>query len=454
MSGEERSRHAVAVIGGATAGAEVAGRLAAQGAEVAVFEQNDRPYGKIEDGLPRWHVHLRKKEYGLIDQRLDRPGVHLVPRTKIGRDIPFGDLASRWGFSAVVLAVGAWRDRPLPVADIDRFVGRGLVYQNPFIYWFNHCIEKDYRGPAYEALDDAIVVGGGLASIDVVKALQLETTRRALAERGIDEEMLKLEVRGIPDVLASHGLGWEELGLRGCTLVYRRRPEDMPLVEAPEGADAARLAKVAEGRRKILDKAMRKYCFKMLSRLAPQGPIADGDRLVGLVCRRTRIEEGRIAGLTDETVEVRGSMVLSSIGSVPEPLEGIPMKGDLFQFTDWKLGRLAQYDHVFSAGNVVTGKGNIVASRKHGAEVAGYVIEQFLGLGDADHRGEEALAAPARQAAQAFADAVAREIAERPRLEPPALARLLAKVGEAQKAAGYDGDYRAWIRRVTPPDLV
>ena len=48
---------------------------------------------------------------------------------------------------------------------------------------------------------------------------------------------------------------------------------------APEGADAARLAKVTGGRRKILDKAMRKYCFKMLSRLAPQAPIVEDDRL-------------------------------------------------------------------------------------------------------------------------------------------------------------------------------
>jgi hypothetical protein len=228
----------------------------------------------------------------------------------------------------------------------------------------------------------------------------------------------------------------------------------MPLVEAPEGADAARLAKVAEGRKKILDKAARKYCFRMLSRLAPQAPIVEGDRLVGLVFRRTRIEEGRIAGMTDETVEARGSMIVSSIGSVPEPLEGIPMKGDLFQFSDWKLGRLERYDHVFSAGNVVTGKGNIVASRKHGAEVAGHVIERFLGLGDAAHRGEEAIAGPGRRAAQEFADAVAREVAERPRLEPPALTRLLTKVRAAQKAAGYDGDYREWIRRVTPPDRV
>jgi NADPH-dependent glutamate synthase beta subunit-like oxidoreductase len=49
-------QHAVAVVGGATAGAEAAGMLAARGVTVVVFEQNPRPYGKIEDGLPRWHV--------------------------------------------------------------------------------------------------------------------------------------------------------------------------------------------------------------------------------------------------------------------------------------------------------------------------------------------------------------------------------------------------------------
>jgi hypothetical protein len=33
------------------------------------------------------------------------------------------------------------------------------------------------------------------------------------------------------------------------------------------------------------------------------------------------------------------------------------MKGELFGFTDWEIGRLADYPTVFSAGNVVTGKG-------------------------------------------------------------------------------------------------
>ena len=96
----------VAVIGGATAGAEVAGRLAQLGCQVVVFEQNPRPYGKIEDGLPSWHVALRRKEYGNIGDKLSRPGVHYVPNTKVGRDLDLAELANDWGFSAVVLACG------------------------------------------------------------------------------------------------------------------------------------------------------------------------------------------------------------------------------------------------------------------------------------------------------------------------------------------------------------
>src|SRR5262245_13892435 len=178
--------HSVAVIGGAVAGAEVAGALAERGAQVAVIEQNPRPYGKIEDGLPRWHVALRRKEYETIGENLSHPNVDYVPLTSIGRDVGFRELTRDWGFSAVVLACGAWRDRPLPVEGADAYVGRGLIYQNPFIIWFNHANEKGYRGPVFEPRDGALVVGGGLASIDVVKVLMLETTRARLRERGIE----------------------------------------------------------------------------------------------------------------------------------------------------------------------------------------------------------------------------------------------------------------------------
>ena len=410
----------MAVIGGAVAGAELAGTLAEAGVEVVVFDQNARPYGKIEDGLPRWHGALRRKEYESIGANLSRPSVHFVPKTAAGRDVAFRELVNDWGFTAVVLACGAWRDRPLPVEGADAYLGRGLVYQNPFIIWFNHANEKDYRGEIFEPQDGVLVVGGGLASIDVVKVLMLETARRRLAERGIEVPMLQLELKGIPKLCEAHGLRFEDLGLEGCTLFYRRRAEDMPLVEVPEGATPERAEKTLGARKKLLEKAMEKYRFKLEPLCTPEGLLVENDRLVGLRFRRTRAEAGKILP-TEETFERRGPYVISSIGSIPEPLDGIPMKGELFAFSDWQLGRLAEYPTVFSAGNVATGKGNIVASRKHSISVAKAMLAGFL--------------------------------AERPPIDPAALARLRTRVRERQAAVGYSGAYAAWIAGVTPPDL-
>jgi NADPH-dependent glutamate synthase beta subunit-like oxidoreductase len=449
---DSQPSHCVAVIGGAVAGAEVAGSLAEAGAEVVVFEQNPRPYGKIEDGLPRWHAALRRKEYQTIASRLSHPNVHFVPLTTVGRDVDFRELADSWGFSGVVLACGAWRDRPLPVDGADAYLGKGLIYQNPFVVWFNHANEAGYRGARFEPLDGTLVVGGGLASIDVAKLLMIETTRAKLAERGVEVPMLELEVKGIPKILAAHDLRFEDLGLEGCTLFYRRRAVDMPLVEMPADASPERAEKVRGSRRKLLEKAMAKYRFKMEPLCMPDGLLVEGGRLVGLRFRRTIADERRVTP-TDETFERRGSCVISSIGSVPAPIEGIPMKGELFEFVDWDLGRLAGYPKVFSTGNVATGKGNIVASRKHAKAVAETMIEAFLGLGDEGHEGEEALAEAAHAGARAAAERVAEQIRQQPPIAAQALSAIRKRVRERQQAVGYAGDFPAWLARVTPPDL-
>src|ERR1700688_699067 len=143
------SRHVMAVVGAATAGSEIARILAERGALVIVIEQNPRPYGKIEDGLPRWHHKQRQDEYQRINSKLVHPNIEFVPLTRLGRDLKFDDLAGHWGLSAVVLANGAWRDRPFPVEGADQFVDRGLIYQNPLIYWFNLYPASAHSGPRY-----------------------------------------------------------------------------------------------------------------------------------------------------------------------------------------------------------------------------------------------------------------------------------------------------------------
>ena len=442
----------MAVIGGATAGAEVAGKLAEHGARVVVFEMNPRPFGKIEDGLPRWHVGLRQKEYDTIREKLSRPGVEFVPCTKIGRDIAFEAIAREWGFSAVILANGAWRDRPLPVEGADAYVGRGLVYQNPFIIWFNHAGEPDYKGERFTPLDGALVVGGGLASIDVAKVLLLETARAKLRERGIELDLVELEVKGIPKQLEKHGLRFEDLGLAGCTLLYRRRIEDMPLAEIPEDADEKRREKTMNARKRLLEKAQEKYGFHVEPLAAPEALLIEGGRVAGLRVRRTKMENGKLV-MTDETFERRGSCVISSIGSIPEPISGIPMKGELFAFTDWEVGRLDGYPSLFSVGNVVTGKGNIVASRKHAAQVYDDALASFLGLAEDGHAGEAALPSQAEAAAAQTAGQVASHLAEARPPAPEVADAILARVHERQKQVGYDGDLAAWLEKVSPSAL-
>ena len=442
--------HIVAVIGGATAGAEVAARLANAGARVVVFDMNPRPFGKIEDGLPRWHEGLRNKEYAAITSKLALPGIEFVPNTKVGRDIPFEELANEWGFSAVVLANGAWRDRPLPIEGADQYVGKGLIYQNPFIIYFNHLGEETEPGETFEFLDDAIVIGGGLASIDVAKVLMLETTRARLAERGIEATVLELEVKGIPRFLALHDLTFADLGLAGCTIFYRRRVEDMPLVEIPEGADEKRTAKVRASRAKLLEKAQAKFLFGMEPLSAPDALLVEDGRVVGVRFRRTRIEDGRVV-MTDETFERRGSCVVSSIGSIPEEIPGIEMKGELFAFTDWDIGRIEAYPNLFSVGNVVTGKGNIVASRKHAAEVYNTALESYLGVGDEDgHEGEAGIPIDSEHAATQTAHAVIAALGEAEAPSPDTVASILARVQARQKEVGYGGDLAAWLEQVKP----
>ncbi|MBJ22849.1 MAG: FAD-dependent oxidoreductase [bacterium] len=449
---DEAVGHYVAVIGGATAGAEVASRLADRGVSVFVFEQNRRPYGKIEDGLPRWHEALRKKEYKTIDEKLSKAGVSFVPKTKIGRDIDFKELVNDWGFSAVVLANGAWHDRPVPIEGAEAYVGKGLAYQNPFVIAFNHAERGDLPEATYEVKDGAIILGGGLASIDVAKIHTLDMTLGALEERGIETNIEELEIKGIPKTLDKHGLTWEELGIEGATIYYRRRVEDMPLMSAPEGADEVRIKKVEAGRKRMLDKSTGKYMFKVEPLSAPDDLIVENGQLVGIVFRRTRIENGRVIKL-DGTYEVRSPSVLSSIGSIPEAIPGIAMKGELFDFKDWDIGRLEGYPTVFSVGNVVTGKGNIVASRKHATHVSEEAIEAYLGVSDElDKKGREA-ALEARMTHNRGAETADNVLESLNDAEAPSAEKvqsLLGKVAALHKATGFE-DYKSWLKKVGEP---
>ena len=218
----------IAIIGGSIAGSEAAYQLAEKGYHIVIFDQMPLPYGKIEDGLPKWHIKLRDKEEELIDQKLQHPLIRFVPMTRLGKEIEFQSLIDEWKFSALILAIGAWKDRPLAIPGIDNFINQGLIYQNQLIKWFNHYHEKNYSGPKFSIPDGTAIIGGGLSSIDVIKIIQIVTVQDALLKKGIHEDIFTLE-KGINRILEKHELSMEDLGLKAATLFYRKAAQDMPL---------------------------------------------------------------------------------------------------------------------------------------------------------------------------------------------------------------------------------
>ena len=445
-------QHFVAVIGGAVSGSVSAEILADHGIRVAVIEQNPKPYGKIEDGLPRWHVEQRKQEYGKIDARMKKPGVTFIPSTKLGRDVDFDDLCKNWGFSAVILANGAWRDRDIGVPGCEAYVGKGLVYQNPLIYWYNHKNEKAYNGPRYETPDGTVVLGGGLASIDVVKVLQLENYDRAFKSRGIQVSMHELEKRGVPAVCKDHGINPEDLGVKGCLLVYRRREQDMPLAQPPENATPEQIAKTESVRQKLLRLAREKFLFRVQFKTLTQGIVVENGRLVGLKISDTLVEGRKATPIAGTERELRAPLVISSIGSVPEVIPGVAMKGEYYTFNNEQDARYIGAERVFGVGNVVTGQGNIRNSLVHSQKVTTNLVENYIGVGDGD-RDISGAYAPAEAKAAARAEAVQTAVETLPALSPSEIAAIEQRIAALHQKAGYTGDYDSWIAKVTPPDL-
>jgi NADPH-dependent glutamate synthase beta subunit-like oxidoreductase len=145
--------------------------------------------------------------------------------------------------------------------------------------------------------------------------------------------------------------------------------------------------------------------------------VAEGERLAGLRFAETEVKVGKAVIKPGTEKEVRAPLVISSIGSVPEPLPGLDMKGELYRIKDEQTGEVEGLPGVFALGNAVTGKGNIDVSLKHGRQVATHVLTY---------------------------------LETQPPLPPETVATIEAKVKALQDKAGYSGNYREWIARFAP----
>lgn len=441
-----QSKHFIAIFGGAVSGSEAAWQFAQHGVRVAVFDQNLLPYGKIEDGLPKWHVKLRDKEENKINEKLSHPLVEFIPGVQLGKDVTFEDVVNKWGFSAVLLANGAWRDRPLPIEGIDDFEGKGLYYQNPFIYWYNHFHEPEFGGEHHETPDGTVIIGGGLASLDVAKVLMFENVQRALEARGHQVDLFTLD-RSIAKVLEDLNLTLDDLGIKGCTLYYRREARHMPLSSAPTETPEQK-AKAEATNEKIFNNYQSKYLFNFEPLHVPVDKIVQDGKLAGIVFRRTRIEDGRVREIPGSDYEVKSPLVISSIGSLPAPILGLPMAGSVYDIAEQTCCRVKGFDKVFALGNAVTGRGNIIESMRHGQKVSKAIIQHLF-----DREGEIEASFRKREGQVAQQVKEMMEMLPAEPLSEGAIQKISNRIKALQQYAGYDGNYPAWVEQQLPVRL-
>ena len=362
----------VLIIGGAVSGSTAVKKLTDEGIRCVVVEQNRMPYGKIEDGLPRWHEKQRISEYFKIDDIISNDLVDFVPLTRIGEDISFEEIYNM-GWSCIYFANGAWKDRSFPIKEIEQF--DNFYYQNPFVYWFNHYHESSYNGPKVDIKDDAIVIGGGLASIDVCKIAQLELVKQKVESKIENFDIIEMEHKGIPKYLEQYDLKYEDLGIKGTTLVYRRNVENMPLTTIPEDASPEMVEKRKLARRKILNNTLDKFLFKVAECTQPVGLSYEDNMLKGIEVIENEIIDGKLIAKENSNKILHGNTFISSIGSLPEPIQGIPMDGSTYNIIDEDSGKFDELDKVHGMGNAITGKGNIKASRVSAKTVGDLTID-------------------------------------------------------------------------------
>src|SRR6185436_18539923 len=230
--------------------------------------------------------------------------------------------------------------------------------------------------------DGAIVVGGALASIDCIKALMLETVAAKLRQRGETPDVVEMEHMGLDKALAARKLTLADLGLKGCTLIYRRTAREMPLAAFKEGADEVSKNNTMNIREKLMKLTVQKFMCTFRPNTLPKAVVMENGKVVGLKVVESRSEGRKVVEVPGSETVLPTNFIISSIGSIPEPIPGLPLKGEFYDFADWDLGIPRDVANTFGVGNVVTGQGNIAISRKHSKRVSDAVVARYLGVGD------------------------------------------------------------------------
>ena len=200
----------------------------------------------------------------------------------------------------------------------------------------------------------------------------------------------------------------------------------------------------------MLNNFITKYLFEFHECHVPVGKIVKGDQINGLVFQKTEVIDGKAVPVKGSDYEVEAPLVISSIGSVPELIDGIPSEWQTFKIANNETCQIEGFDNVFAVGNAVTGQGNIKESMKHGNELSNRLMDDFFNWKEEDYQEYLRLT---EGNLEGQVEAISDQFSDKDLLSPDKIDVLDEKIKEMQEKVGYDGDYQAWIAKLFPASI-
>ncbi len=315
----------VAVIGAGPGGLTAAWNLRNRGYKVTVFEALPVPGGMFAAGIPPFRLprDVVEREIKAIEQI----GVEIQTNRRLGKDFTLKELFDQ-GYSAAILAIGAWRSRRLnvPGEDLD-----GVIHAIDFLREVN--LGKEVVAelpPEGGASEDKIYLGQKVAVIGGGNAA-LDTARTAL-----------------------------RLGAKEVTIYYRRTMAEMP----------------AEPKQEVEETQHEGVKIEFL--VAPTELIGEGGRVKRMKLIRMELGEPDESGrrrpvpIPGSEFEVEVDTVLPAIGQEVDP----SCVADVVETTDWGTVKVDEItlqtsqERVFALGDAIRGAGTVIEAIADGNRAA------------------------------------------------------------------------------------
>ncbi|MFZ2512309.1 MAG: FAD-dependent oxidoreductase [Gordonia sp. (in: high G+C Gram-positive bacteria)] len=330
----------VAVVGAGPAAFYAAGMLA-QNAQIGVdmFDRLPTPYGLVRAGVAPDHAKTKGVEETFARTEKRRNFTYHL-NVDVGTHITHDELAARYG--AILYAVGAPHDRRLNIPG-EELVGSFAATE--FVAWYNG--HPGYADRTFDLSGErGVVIGNGNVALDVARIL-LEDEATLGATDIADHALAALNDSSIREVVVLGRRGIEHAAFTNAEFLSLGDLPDIDVVIDPaelalspqaqaaldEGtldstiATKIRLARGYAERYDELsgDSGNKRIVFRFLT--SPLEILGDG-AVSTVHCLRNQYAATGAAAPTSETLDLKATVVVRSVGYRGQPIPGLPFDRD------------------------------------------------------------------------------------------------------------------------------